>query len=160
MAEKVIKRFVLDKTAEQGSKRKTRGTWTRPDFSLVASRTYTYFGKTIELITFEVKPADDFRIEGVYEASAQSKAAHRSYLMIHTPNGRPDKEPDADKFQRIVDECARLQLGLIIFNDPGDIDTYETVREAEHHNPNLGDVDDFIRTQMSKQAQEDIREII
>ena len=69
--------------------------WTQPDLSLVAIHTFTYIpGKTIELITFEVKRAEDFKIEGVFETAANSRATHRSYLMIHTPNGKPD----TDKF--------------------------------------------------------------
>ena len=144
--------FALDRTAEQGSK-KTRGVWTRPNFSLVAIHSYPYIpGKTIEVITFEVKPADDFRIEGVYETEAHSRHAHRSYLMIHTPKGRPD----INKFQRLVDECERLRLGLIIFKNPNDWKTYETVQKAVHNNPNPGDVNSFIENQMSKESQKRI----
>jgi hypothetical protein len=156
VAENDIKSFVLDKTAEQGSK-KTRGVWTRPDFSLVAIHTYTYIpGKTIELITFEVKPAADFRIEGVFETAAHSRATHRSYLMIHTPNGGTD----TDKFQRLMSECERFQLGLIIFDDPDNLETFKTVQDADHRNPNPGDVNSFIKTLMNKQAQEKISEMV
>ncbi len=151
-AENEIKDFVLDKTAEQGGK-KRQGIWTRPDFSLVAIQSYTYIpGRTIELITFEVKPADDFRIEGVFETAAHSRATHRSYLMIHTPDGRPD----TDKFQRLVSECERFRLGLIIFADKDNWDTYEIVQDADHRNPNPGDVNSFIKTLMKKDSQEKI----
>ena len=144
-----IKRFVVDKTADLGRK-KTYGVWTRPDLSLVAIHTFTYIpGKTIELVTFEVKPADDFRIEGVFETAAHSKAAHRSYLMIYTPNGKPD----TPKFKRLESECKRFRLGLILFDKPDDWKTYETVLEAERRNPNPADVNAFIKDVMYKQHE-------
>jgi len=154
--ENEIKHFVLDKTAALG-KKKTGGVWTRPDLSLVAIHTFTYIpGKTIELVTFEVKPADDFRIEGVFETAAHSRAAHRSYLMIHTPNGKPD----TDKFQRLGSKCERFGLGLIIFRKPHDWETFETVQEAERRNPNPADVNAFIKNVMHKQCQERISELV
>ena len=109
-----IQQFVLDKTASGRGKR-AGGKWTRPDFAIVAIHKFMYVpGTTIELVTFEVKPADDFRIEGVFETAAHSRAAHRSYLVIHTPDGKPK----IDKFERLVDECERFDLGLIIFETP------------------------------------------
>jgi len=155
-AENDIKNFVLDKTAALGTK-KTGGVWTRPDLSLVAVHTFTYIpGKTLELITFEVKPADDFRIEGVFETAAHSRATHRSYLLIHTPHGKPD----TDKFQRLASECERFGLGLIIFENPRDWETFETVQEAERRNPNPADVNAFIKNVMHKQQQERISEMV
>jgi len=154
--ENEIKNFVLDKTAALGMK-KTGGVWTRPDLSLVGIHTFTYIpGKTIELVTFEVKPTDDFRIEGVFETAAHSRATHRSYLMIHTPNGKPD----TDKFQRLASECERFGLGLIIFGNPHNWETFETVQEAERRNPNAADVNAFIKNVMHKPQQESISEMV
>lgn len=155
-AENGIKRFVVDRTADL-SRKKTHGKWTRPDLSLVTIHTFTYIpGKTIELITFEVKPADDFRIEGVFETAAHSRATHRSYLMIHTPNGKPDTE----EFQRLASESERFRLGLMVFNKSKDWETFETVLEAERRNPNPADVNGFIRDVMHKESQERINEMV
>ena len=96
------------------------------------------------------------RIEGVFETAAHSRATHRSYLMIHTPNGKPD----TDKFQRLASECERFRLGLIIFEDPQSWETFETVQEAQRRNPNPADVNAFIRNVMSKQSQETISKMV
>lgn len=156
-AENDIKHFVVDRTANLGRK-KTRGIWTRPDLSLVAIHTFAYIpGKTIELVTFEVKPANNFGIEGVFETAAHSRAAHRSYLMIHTPDGKPDRE---DKFDRLVSECERFHLGLIIFDKPKEWETFDTVLEADRHNPNPADVNAFIRDVMHKPQREMVSEML
>ncbi len=152
-----IRRFVVDTTANLGRK-KTHGIWTRPDLSLVAVHAYPYIpGKTVELVTFEIKPANNFGIEGVFETAAHSRAAHRSYLMIHTPEGKPDLE---GKFKRLVDECERFHLGLTIFGNPDDWETFEEVLDAERRNPNPVDVNAFITDVMRKHAQEEVREML
>ena len=76
--------------------------------------------------------------------------------LIHTPNGKPDR----DEFQRLANECERFRLGLIIFDNPDDWETYETVQEAERRNPNPADVNDFIKDVMHKQSQEGISEMV
>lgn len=111
-----INQFVLEKTASQG-KKKTGGRWTRPDFALVALKSFLYIpGKVLELITFEVKPENDYRIEGVFETAAHSRFSHKSYLVIYTP----DENPATEDFQRVKRECERFGLGLITFTDGAD----------------------------------------
>src|ERR1017187_2686853 len=79
-----IKRFISEITASQG-RRSTGGKWTRPDFTLIAVRTYSFTpGKSLEVITFEVKPDLNTALEGVFESLAHSVFAHRSYLAVDT----------------------------------------------------------------------------
>ncbi len=144
-----ITQFVLEKTASQG-KRRTGGKWTRPDYALIAVKLFPYIpGKVLELISFEVKPEDDYRIEGVFETAAHSRFSNKSYLLIHSPNGVPDTE----EFERVERECKRFGLGLITFSDPQDWNTYETRQEAERKNPDPADVNSFISTQVTKHNQ-------
>jgi hypothetical protein len=144
-----ISEFVLERTASQG-KRKTGGKWTRPDFALIALKSFTYIpGKVLELITFEVKPANDYRIEGVFETAAHSRFSTKSYLLIHSPDGVPDTQ----EFQRVERECERFGLGLITFTDPHDWNTYDTLEEAERRNPDPADVNSFISSQLSRDNQ-------
>ncbi|MCI0596564.1 MAG: hypothetical protein L0Z48_08490 [candidate division Zixibacteria bacterium] len=151
-----IKDFVLEKTAMQG-KRNTGGKWTRPDFALITVRTYEYIpGKILELITFEVKPANDFRIEGVFETAAHSKFAHRSYLSVFSPKG----PPDTDEFERLKDECERFRIGLITFSDPGNRESYETIVEAERKNPDPDDINGFISSQIHKENQKRVLQMV
>jgi hypothetical protein len=148
-----ISQFVLERTASQGRK-KTGGKWTRPDFALIALKSFAYIpGKVLELITFEVKPENDYRIEGVFETAAQSRFSTKSYLLIHLPDGAPDKE----EFKRVERECERFGLGLIMFKDPQDWSTYSTLQEAERRNPDPADVNSFITSQLSKDNQNHIQ---
>ncbi|MGA3041822.1 MAG: hypothetical protein ABSF54_13630 [Bryobacteraceae bacterium] len=145
-----ISQFVLERTASQG-KRKTGGRWTRPDFALVALKSFLYIpsGKILELITFEVKPENDYRIEGVFETAAHSRFSHKSYLVIYTPDGNPTTED----FQRVKRECERFGLGLVTFTDAADASSYETLQEAGRREPDPADVNGFIASQISRPNQ-------
>jgi hypothetical protein len=148
--------YVLERTASQG-KKKTGGKWTRPDFALVALKSFPFIpGKVLELITFEVKPLDDYRIEGVFETAAHSRFATRSYLLIHSSTG----DPDTEEFLRVEQECERFGLGLIVFTDPEDWKTYNLIQEAERKNPDPADMNSFVASQISKDNQTRILEMV
>ncbi len=152
-----IKRFISEVTAQQG-RRTTGGKWTRPDVTVVAVRTYQFTpGKRIEVITFEVKPDLGSALEGVYEALAHSAFAHRSYLAVDIrefPEGADI--PD----ERIVQECTRHGIGYITFTDAADYDTYDMVCSAKLNEPDPYDVDNFVRTQIGPQKQDELREFL
>lgn len=150
-----IKRFISEITASQG-RRSTGGKWTRPDFTLIAVRTYSFTpGKSLEVITFEVKPDLNTALEGVFESLAHSVFAHRSYLAVDTSEfGEKEEVPD----ERIVQECGRLGVGYITFTKPADYNTYEIVTSAKLNNPDPYEVDNFITTQMSTDKQEELRD--
>ncbi len=81
---KWIKRFALDdvmveETHSRGS-RDTGGTFTRPDITAAGIRRYVYLPKRLEIVTFEVKPADSDEVARVY----RSDAVRRSNLMPPT----------------------------------------------------------------------------
>ena len=151
-----IKDYVFEKTASQG-KRKTGGTWTRPDFALVSVRSYPFIpGKVLDLITFEIKPADDFRIEGVFETAAHTRFSNKSYLVVHTPQ----EQPETEEFSRLEKECERFNVGLIVFANPEDPSTYETLQEPMRRTPDPEDVNGFVATQLGKQSQTRILEML
>lgn len=143
-----IERYVNEITAHKGNK-DTGGKWTRPDITLFAVRQYPFIpGKTIELISFEIKPKDTFDIQGVFETASHSVFAHRSYLMIHMT-----KDPDSDNsdvLDRISRECERFGIGFITFTDPKDWDTYKNRQEAEHKNPDPDQLCDCMQALLSK----------
>lgn len=150
-----IKRFVSEITAQQG-RRATGGKWSRPDFTLIAVRTYSFTpGKRLEVITFEIKPSVETAFEGIYEALAHQLPAHRSYLAACTGGYADDDEiPD----QRIVQECSRLGIGYMTFSDPSDYDTYVIVNTAKLNERDPYDVDQFITTQITAENQAELRE--
>jgi hypothetical protein len=147
-----IKRFVSQVTASQG-RRATGGKWTRPDVSLIAVRMYDYLpGKTVEVVTFEVKPAWAYGVDGVYETASHSAFANRSYLAIHVPTDLPANERD-----RLERECERFGVGLILFSDPNNWDTFEIRIEAKYRTPDPDEANAFIGLQLSETNKEALR---
>ncbi len=148
-----IKRFIWADTASGGPH---RGQWTRPDFTLIAVRTYAFTpGKRLEVITFEVKPSLDTAFQGIFEALAHSVFAHRSYLAVNVSNFAEDSEIPDD---RIVQECERLQVGYIRFGNVADYNTYDIVHSPEIQDPDPYEVDTFITAQVTAEKQEELRD--
>ncbi len=155
--ENEIKDFISQNTASQG-KKKTGGKWTRPDVSLVAVKKFEFIpGTILEVITFEIKPEDEFGVEGVFETAAQSVFAHKSYLAIAvSKTGKPDSED----FSRIERLCERFGIGLLTFSDPADWVTFEEFVTPERKNPDPKDVNSFIQTQIKRENQEKLQLLI
>ncbi len=150
-----IEDYACEITANQG-KRNTGGKWTRPDVTLLAVRMYRFIpGKSLEVTTFEVKPAGNYGIEGVFETAAHSGFANRSFLAIHNP----DDSRDEDALERIERECDRFGVGLIIFADPTDWATFDIRTEAQHKNPDPAETSNFIQTQIEPKSQTKIEKL-
>jgi len=101
----------------------------------------------------EIKPDIDTALDGVFEAAAHSAFAHRSYLAF------PDSDDyDASPlYDRIQDECERFGLGLILFKDAANWDTYDFRVSAVLHQPEPQMVNDFIKNQISERNREEIQ---
>lgn len=148
-----LKPWICEITAFQG-RRNTGGRWTRPDVVLIAIQTFPYVpDKVFEVITFEIKPDLSTALDGVFEAAAHSAFAHRSYLAF------PDsKEYDENPlFDRINDECERFGLGLILFEDINNWDTYDFQVSAKRLNPDPQAVNNFVKGQISEKGREEIQ---
>lgn len=151
-----IKYFVSSITAQQG-RRFTGGKWTRPDISLVAVRVYPFIpGRSVEVITFEVKPKDYFGVDGAYEAAAFTAFAQRSYLAVHI-----SEEPeDNSDYDRLRQECERFGIGLITFTDPADAATLEEVVSPRLHSPEPAETSRFINRQIPAEQKQELHELI
>jgi hypothetical protein len=148
-----LKPWTSEITAFQG-RRDTGGRWTRPDVTLIAMKTFTYVPhKVFEVITFEIKPNIDTALDGVFEAAAHSAFAHRSYLAF--PESK-DYET-SPLYERISTECERLGLGLILFSDVANWDTYLFQVTAKVRQPEPQALNDFIKTQISEKNREEIQ---
>jgi hypothetical protein len=151
-----IEEFIYEITANQGA-RSTGGKWTRPDITLVAVRIYPFIpGKTLELISFEVKPLYQYGVEAVYETAAHSIFANRSYLAIHIPSA----DYQTDVFDRLDRECERFRVGFLTFTDPADWDSFDIRIEAEHSVPDPAETSSFIKTQITVPNQTKIERLI
>lgn len=137
---------VVEITARQG-RRQTGGEWSRPDVCQVSLRKLKYLGqRVVEVTTYEIKTLE-CDVSAVYEALSHSRRAHRSYLAIHVPIA--DAADNQDRMERIKVECARSGVGLLLFADPGDLDTFRTLVEPRANWVDLSEVDEFISTQIT-----------
>lgn len=148
-----LKPWICEITAFQG-RRNTGGRWTRPDVVLIAIQTFPYVpDKVFEVITFEIKPDLSTALDGVFEAAAHSAFAHRSYLAFPDSNDYDDNP----LYNRISDECERFGLGLILFEDINNWDTYNFEVSAKRSNPDPQAVNDFIKGQISEKGREELQ---
>lgn len=146
----------IEVTARQG-RRHTGGTWTRPDISALSTRTFRYVpGRHLDVWTFEVKTAEQLDVVGVFEAGAHSRSATRSYCLFEVPAkdsvGRGDGV-DAI-IRRAQDEARRFGIGLIIFTQARNYQTWETLVEAVRREPAPELLDEFIATQVSEAGRD------
>jgi hypothetical protein len=142
---KWINRFALDgvlvdETHSRGSK-DTGGTYTRPDITAVGIRSYVYLPKRLEVVTFEIKPADAVSIVGILEAIAHSESAHRAYVIYATSHAAFDAATDAE---RIMELAQKYGVGIILTEKPDDVESWEIVLDAVRHEPDPARLDRFL----------------
>ena len=142
---------LVEITAYQGHK---HGKWTRPDITVVTVRSYPFVpSKILEVISFEIKPANNTDVKGVFETASHARYAHKSYLAIYMP--RYVKLSDTVQL-RLQEECERFGLGLIFFGKPKDWATYDIIVEPKRQNPAPEDTNSFISQQISRKGQQEI----
>jgi len=142
---KWIKRFALDdalvdETHSRGSKA-TGGTFTRPDITAVGIRHYVYLPKRLEVITFEVKPADAVSIMGVLEAIAHREAAHRSYVMYATSRLQFEAGSDGE---RVLELAQKYGIGIVLAEKPDGVESWEIILDTVRHEPDPARLDRFL----------------
>jgi hypothetical protein len=130
------------------------GRWRRGDFTGVAIAPRAVLrGTDVELYTFELKAEVSGDIRAVHEAHAQTRGSHYGYLVWHVP----DPAKHLKKIEVLEEECLRLGIGLIVFNDPQDLDSWErkisSVRQPTHDK----DIDDFLKTRLDGHEIETIK---
>jgi hypothetical protein len=142
---KWIKRFALDdvlvdETHSRGSK-DTGGTFSRPDITAVGFRSYVYLTKRLEIVTFEIKPAESVSIMGILEAIAHREAAHRSYVMYATSRVKFEA---AIEFERITELAQKYGVGIVLTEKPDDVESWEIMVDAIRHEPDPARLDRFL----------------
>lgn len=146
-----IEPVAVEITAQQG-RRSTGGRWSRPDITSVEVRTFSYVpGKYLEVVTFEVKPANAINVQAVYEALAHRRAATRAYVLVHVPSEAASQL--ADVIADIGAVARGHGVGLITVEDPGNYETWEEHEAAERFEPDPERLDEFISAQLSDQAK-------
>ena len=108
-------KFYIEDTSGKDSK--IEGPWTRPDFTLVSYRKFSWtIGDEFDVVTFEVKRPDNCNVLAVFEALAHATVATRAYVVF--PINDQDWERTAPKQRRrVIEECTRHGVGLILIED-------------------------------------------
>lgn len=143
--------LAVEVTALQG-RRATGGTWSRPDIVSVEIKTYAFVpGKFLEVISFEVKPADAINVQAVYESLAHRRSATHSYVMLHVP------ATDAISLVATIEDVRSVArshgIGVITVGEPDDYNTWEELEEAQRFEPDPDRLDQFIVTQLSDRTK-------
>jgi len=154
---KWIVRFSLDdamveETHSRGSK-DTGGTFTRPDITTVGLRTYQYLPRRLEVVTFEVKPADSVDIMAVLEAIAHREAAHRAYVIYATSREAFDQ---AAEVGRIMELAQKFGIGVLLAETPEAVESWDLVIDAIRHEPDPGRLDRFLHDLPNQNMKDEI----
>ncbi len=148
--EKSYDDFVVEITAQPG-RVQTGGTWTRPDVSLLGTRSYPYLpGRFFDIVTFEIKTAEALDVRGVFEALSHAQFATLAYVVFYT-NGKEFK--DYKNSGRVVDLTGKHGVGVIA---AAQIDRYEAWNEIVEPRRNIADpeqANQFIGASLSESSR-------
>jgi len=134
-----------------GGRKKSGGTWTRPDISAVSVRTFPHLpNKYMDVWTFEVKPVDCLDITAIFEATSHASRATRSYALLQVPAQQNDRVDEI--LERCDHEATRLRVGLTTFVDASQFATWETRVQAPRIETDPESLEEFI-AQLSGQAK-------
>lgn len=130
------------------------GQWRRCDFTGIAITPRAVLnGTDIDLYTFELKAADSGNIAAVAEAEAQTRGSNYGYLVWHVP----DRAAIASKLDAVERECQRKGVGLILFGDPQDLDSFDYRMAAARQPTDVKAVDKFLASRLDGQKMQTIK---
>ena len=121
------------------------GQWRRCDFTgiAIAPRAVLH-GSDVELYTFELKAESGGNVHAVHEAHAQTRGSNYGYLVWHVPNlSRVQQRLDS-----VEQECQRMGVGLILFRDPQDLDSWDHKMPAARQPTDDSQIDHFLATRL------------
>lgn len=146
-------RFVCEPSHSKGSA-PTGGKFSRPDITLVGVKAYVHLpGRYFEVVTFEVKASYDVNVLGVLEALAHREAAHRSYAIFHVSSEGFDETENSDRVESLAEKHG---IGLVLAEDPADVNTWEFRVEAKRNEPDPERLDSFIGGLREKANRDEI----
>lgn len=144
----------VETVARQG-RRLTGGTWSRPDIVSVEIKNLLYIPtKTLEVITFEVKPSDAIDVQVVYEALAHRSASTHAYVMLHVPSAQAASL--GENVRRVQTVARSHRVGVITFANAEEYNTWDELEEAERVEPDPERLNQFIETQLPDWVKDQI----
>jgi hypothetical protein len=130
-------------TARSGTR--TGGIWTHPDLVVAADPARRKSqSESRRLHAIEVETADGFDLRSVYQAHAQGRGAHYSWVF-------GDKAPGVEKadWDRVLWTAEELGIGLVTFAKPHAFGTWTTHNLAEPKEPTAEEREDFLKRTIS-----------
>lgn len=136
----------------------TGGKWTRPDIAVLGVKAYPYLPQRyFEIVTFEVKPAGQTNVEGVFEALSHQQFANRSYVIYHVPDlGTNDFNEKFSDAQRIITTARKYGIGIISATNISDWETWDILLGPERVLPDPEQANRFIATGFSSEIHEKV----
>lgn len=132
---------VLD-TSEGGAQ---DGQWRRSDYTGVAITPGLRRKTDVKLYTFELKNTSGGDVRAVFEAKAQTRGSHFGHLVWYLP----EPQVYARKLADIEKACQAEGIGLILFRDTYDLDSWD-YRIHPVEQPKIDtDVDRFLRARLN-----------
>lgn len=126
-----------------GGSRNTGGTWTRPDFCVVAIRKFKFLRDPVfDVISFEVKPSWAISVGGVFEALAHRQYATRAYVIYHIGDTAFDSAPEAE---RIIGLAEQHGIGIFLAEEPGTWEKWTERVRARRWAPDPSDLNEFLQ---------------
>lgn len=130
------------------------GQWRRCDFTGIAITPRVVLGgREIDLYTFELKAADSGSVPAVHEAEAQTRGSNYGYLVWHVP----DRSSVAARLDAVERECHRKGVGLILFSDPQDLDSFDHRMPAARKPTDAGAIDRFLANRLNGQTMHSVK---
>ncbi len=139
--------YLATVTALQG--RRATGRLSRPDLTFVGYLPHRVlpWGR-LDVVTFEIKRGerDQADVSAVYQTLAYKRFSHRAYLAVADRFHRPGQE--VRSLAPIEAACREVDVGLIVFSDPRDVETWDVRYEPPEHEPHNTSVDEFLAEQL------------
>lgn len=130
------------------------GQWRRCDYTGIAIAPRAVLsGSEVELYSFELKAEGSGNVASVHEAAAQTRGSHYGYLVWHVP----DRGRVAARLDAIERECQANGVGLILFGDPQDLDSFDHRMAAARQPTELNAIDRFLAKRLDGHEMETIK---
>jgi hypothetical protein len=130
------------------------GQWRRCDFTGIAIAPRAVLGGSeVELFTFELKAEGSGNVDAVHEADAQTRGSHYGYLVWHVP----DRDRVKARLLAVERECQRKGVGLILFSDSQDLDSFDHRMAAVRRPTETKAVDAFLAKRLDMREMQTIK---
>lgn len=119
---------------------KKKGKWSNPDVIKISHRNYPLLrSESIAIITYEIKPLNNWDNSSVYETASHSRFSNESYVVLEWP-----KDENYEDLEDTLSLCRSFKVGLITIHPYYNSFNYVVHNESEIRNPSLELTEDYL----------------